>query len=142
MKSFQARALGVLCSLFLIAGCGSDGPTAPTTDFISLDSIVPAAGTPLNAGDTVTFTAVVTCTIVGSNGGFVVMAVTDQGNRSLVPAGTGPGPTPLVRGTATVTVTQTATIPPSGSTVNVVVPLFVNESNATQALVRRSYTVR
>jgi hypothetical protein len=142
MKCFRNRVVGVVCSLCLIAGCGSDGPTAPTTDFISLDSIVPAAGTSLNAGDSVTFTAVVTCTIVGSNGGFVVMAVTDQGNRSLVPVGTGQAPTPLLRGTATVTVTQIVTIPPSGSTVNVVVPLFVTESNATQALVRRSYTVR
>ncbi len=136
------RSLLFLCSLLLIAGCGSNSPTTPTTDFIALDSIVPAAGTALNAGERVTFTAVVTCTIVSSNSGFTVMVLQDQLNRSLLPPGESPPQAPLLKGTATVTLTTTVTIPPSGSTVTVALPIFVSESNTTRAAVTRNYPVR
>jgi hypothetical protein len=136
------RAPRLLFVLVLIAGCGSNGPTTPTTESIALDSIVPPAGTSLNAGDRVTFSAEVTCTIVNSDGGSVVMLILDQGNRPLSPAEESPQPTSLLRGTTNVTLTQTVTIPPSGSTVNVVIPLFVRESNTTRVVVMRSYQVR
>ena len=129
-------------SLFLIAGCGSNSPTAPTTDFISLNSIVPAAGTTLNAGELVTFTAVVTCTIVNSNGGFAAMVIQDHRNISLLNPGETPPQAALTKGTTTVTLSHTLTIPESGSTVKVLFPIFVNESSSTRAVVVRDYTVR
>jgi hypothetical protein len=117
-------------------------PTAPTTDFIALDSITPTAGTTLNPGDRVTFTAVVTCTIVNSEGGSTAMVVQDQTNRSLIPAGESPPRATLSRGTTTVTLSQTVTIPESGSTVTIALPIFINESNTTRAVVIRNYPVR
>jgi hypothetical protein len=96
----------------------------------------------LTAGDRVTFTAVVTCTIVSSNGGFTGMVVQDQGNRSLIPTGEQATTSRLVKGTATLTLSQTVTIPESGSTVRVAMPIFIDESNSTAAVVVRSYTVR
>ena len=130
-------------TLLLVAGCGSNTPTGPTTDFISLDSIVPAAGTTLTAGQQVTFTAVVTCTIVNSSGGYTAMILQDQRNVTLLDAGQVQPTATLQRGTATVTLSQTITIPTSGSsTVRVFLPIFVNESNRTSAAVTRDYPVR
>jgi hypothetical protein len=128
-------------SLFLLAGCSSS-PTAPTTDSISLTSIVPAAGTTLTAGDRVTFTAVVNCTIVNSDGGLTAMVIQDQANRSLLAPGEIQPQTALVKGTTTVTLSHTITIPESGSTLTVALPIFVNESGSTRAVVTRHYTVR
>jgi len=128
-------------SLFLLAGCASS-PTAPTTDSISLTSIVPAGGTTLTAGDRVTFTAVVNCTIVNSDGGLTAMVIQDQANRSLLAPGEVQPQTALVKGTTTVTLSHTVTIPESGSTLTVALPIFVNESSSTRAVVTRQYTVR
>lgn len=141
-SSLALRSSGLWLSLFLSAACASNNPTAPTTDFIALDSIVPAAGTSLTAGDRVTFTAVVTCTIVNSNGGFTGMVLQDQGNRSLIPDGENAPQATLLKGTTTVTLSHTITIPVSGSTVTVALPIFVNESSATRAVVVRTYPVR
>ena len=132
--------LGVI--LFLMGSCGSSSPTTPTTDFIALDSIVPAAGTTLNAGNRVTFTAVATCTLVSSNSGFTILVLQDHRNESLIPAGENQPQANLLKGTATVTLTQTITIPSSGSAVTLAQPLFVSESNVTRAVVRRNYSVR
>ena len=133
---------GLLFSLLLIAGCGSDAPTAPTTDFIALDSIAPAAGTTLTAGERVTFTAVVTCTLVSANGGFTAMVIQDQANRVLRVEEEMQTESTLSRGTATVTLRQTIRVPASGSTVTVALPIFVDGSTTTQAVVRREYSVR
>ena len=139
----ELRSPGLWFSLFLIAGCGSSSPTAPTTtDFIALTSIVPAAGTTLNAGQRVTFSAVVTCTIVSANGGFAAMVIQDHRNISLLEAGEIQPQATLARGTTTVTLSHTVTIPEAASTVRVALPLFVNESNSTRAVVTRDYTVR
>ena len=136
------RSLVFLFSLLLFAGCGSSSPTTPTTDFIAIESIVPPAGTSLTAGERVTFTAVVTCTIVSSSAGFAAMAIQDQLNRSLIPAGETAPMAPLGKGTATVTLSHTITIPQSGSTVTVALPIFVSESNSTRAVALRNYPVR
>lgn len=141
-SSNKLRSPGLWFSLFLIAGCGSSSPTAPTTDSISLTSIVPAAGTTLNAGDRVTFTAVVTCTIVNSNGGITAMVLQDQANRSLLAPGEIQPQATLLKGTTTVTLSHTVTIPDSGSTLTVALPIFVNESSTTRAVVTRNYAVR
>ena len=133
------RSAGLWFSVLLIAGCGSSSPTAPTTDFISLTSIVPVAETTLTAGDRVTFTAVVNCTLVSSNGGFAGMVIQDHRNISLLEVGE---IQPLVKGTTTVTLSHTVTIPASATTVTVALPMFVNESSSTRAVVRQNYTVR
>jgi hypothetical protein len=140
-SSLNLRRAGLCFTLFLIVGCGDSSPTAPTTDFITLTSIVPAAGTSLTAGDRVTFTAVVTCTLVSSNGGFAGMVLQDQANRSLAPGEMQPQ-VMLVKGTTTVTLSQTVTIPGSGSTITAAFPIFIDESTTTRAVVRREYTVR
>ena len=137
----KAKGSCLFFSLFLIAGC-SDSPTAPTTDSIALDSIAPAAGTMLNAGDRVTFTAVVTCTLVSANGGLTALVLQDQGNQTLLGEGEIAPQVSLRKGTATVTLSHTITIPRSGSTVTVALPLFVDGSSSTSAVVRREYSVR
>jgi len=142
MTSIKRRSSGLWFSLFLIAGCASSSPAAPTSDFISLSSIVPAAGTMLTAGDRVTFTAVVECTIVSSNGGFAAMVIQDHRNISLLEAGEMQPQAMLAKGTTTVTLSHTVTIPPSASTVTVALPIFVNDSGSTRAVVVRNYTVR
>ena len=138
----RVRSAGLLFSMLLIAGCGSSSPTAPTTDFISLTSIVPAAGTMLTAGDRVTFTAVVDCTIVSANGGFAVMVIQDHRNLSLLEVGEIQPQATLTKGTTTVTLSHTVTIPQSASSVRVALPIFVNDSSSTRAVVMRDYTVR
>ena len=138
----ERRSAGLWFSLFLIAGCGSTSPAAPTSDFISLTSIVPAAGTTLSAGDRVTFTAVVECTIVSSNGGFAAMVIQDHRNLSLLEAGESQPQVMLVKGTTSVTLSHTVTIPQSASSVTVALPIFVNDSGSTRAVVVRNYTVR
>ena len=139
----KRRRSGLWLSLLLIAGCGSSSsPAAPTSDFISLTSIVPAAGTMLSAGDRVTFTAVVDCTIVSSNGGFAAMVIQDHRNISLLEAGEMQPQAMLAKGTTTVTLSHTVTIPQSASTVTVALPIFVSESSSTRAVVVRNYTVR
>jgi hypothetical protein len=141
-SSIKLPSPGLWFSLFLLAGCGSSSPTAPTTDFISLVSIVPAAGTTLNAGERVTFTAVVVCTIVNSNGGRTAMVLQDQANRSLLAPGEIQPQATLSKGTTTVTLSHTVTTPDSGSTLTVALPIFVNESSTTRAVVTRHYAIR
>lgn len=136
----KGAVLGI--SIFLAGSCGSNSPTTPTTDFITLDSIVPAAGTTLNAGERVTFTAVVTCTLVSADTGFTGLVLQDQLNRSLIPAGESPPVANLVKGTATVTLSQAITIPATGSTVTAAFPIFLSTSNRTAAVVTRTYPVR
>jgi hypothetical protein len=137
----KLRSPSLLFGLFLIAGCGSSSPTAPTTDFIALDSIVPAAGTTLTAGERVTFTAVVTCTIVSGDSGFAAMVLQDLVNRNLLGEGEIQPQAALQKGTTTLTLSHTITIPRSGNTVVVLLPIFVS-SDTTRALVRREYPVR
>jgi hypothetical protein len=133
---------GFCLSLFLIAGCGSDTPTSPTADFIALNSIAPAAGTALAAGDRVTFTAQVSCTIVTSDAGVCGMVIQDQGNRSLLAPGEIQPQADIANGTTNLTFSHTITIPEAGSTVTVALPIFVKGSAQTRAVVTRSYTVR
>ena len=111
-----ARTLRFVVILFLLTGCGSDTPTGPTTDFITVESIVPAAGTPLTPGERVTFTAIVTCTIVSAEGGFAALVLQDHRNLSLLEVDERAPQATLRKGTATVTLSQTITIPASAST--------------------------
>jgi hypothetical protein len=60
----MVRLFSFVVCLMLALSCGSDTPSGPTTDFITINSISPAEGTTLVAGERVTFTAALTCTIV------------------------------------------------------------------------------
>lgn len=136
------RQCAAIVFVVTLAACGSETPTQPSGDWIDLNALSPAGGATLTAGERVTFTATVTCTVVSTDGGMVALVLGDQGNRSLYGAGE---PTPmstLPRGTTTVTLSGTITVPPSGSTVNLTLPLFVNGSNSTRALKRATYSVR
>lgn len=125
-----------------LASCGGESPTTPTTDWIELNSLTPPNGTVLTAGERVTFTATVTCTIVSSDGGHVAMVVSDQGFRNLIEPGQTPQAT-LPKGTsAPVTLGVAVTMPESGSSIKLSLPLFVNGSNTTRAIKMADYTVR
>ena len=133
------RSWLLVVALVAVSACGANSPTSPDTDWIELNSISPPSGTVLTAGESITFTATVTCTTVNSDGGTVALLLLDQGNRSLQ---TVQPHVTLARGDQTVTLSDTITVPVSGSTVTVTMPLFVNGSNSTRALKRVSYTVR
>ena len=138
----MTRLFSFIICLVLVAGCGTDSPAGPTSDFIAVQSIVPAAGTVLTAGERVTFSATLECTIVSAEGGFTALIVQDQRNQSLRPGDTTPPEAALRKGTTTVTLSQAITAPASGSTVNVMFPIFVNGSTETRAVAVRSYQVR
>ena len=136
------RTFSFVFSLFLLTGCSSNTPTGPTTDFVTVESLTPVAGTTLIAGEQVTFTAVVTCHIVSADGGFVALVLQDHRNLSLLEfSETAPEAT-LRKGTATVTLSQTVTIPASANTVNALFPIFINGSSSTRAVAMRTYPVR
>ena len=136
------RTLSFAVCLLVAIGCRANTPTGPTTDFITLQSITPAAGTALNAGERVTITAVLECAIVTAEGGFAAMIVQDQRNASLLPFdGRSPEAT-LRKGTSTVTLSHDIIVPASGSTVNALFPIFIDGSNQTRAVARQAYTVR
>jgi len=136
------RTFSAVAIVMLLAGCSKDTPTGPATDFINIDSISPAAGTALVAGERVTFTATLTCTIVSADGGFTALVLQDQRNQTLLGFDERSPEAQLQKGTATVRLSHTITIPPSGSTVNVLFPLFINGSDSTRAVAVRTYSVR
>ena len=136
------RAFSFVVSLCLWTGCGSDIPTGPTTDFITVESIVPVAGTILTAGERVTFTAVVTATVVTAESGLTALVLQDHRNLSLLQVDERAPEANLRKGIATVTLSQTITIPASASTVNALFPLFIDGINNTRAVAVRTYPVR
>jgi len=136
------KTLSFVVGLSLLTGCGSNTPTGPTTDSITVNSIVPAAGTTLIAGERVTFTAMVTCTIATAEGGLAALVLQDQRNVSLLAADERAPEATLRKGTVTVTLSQTITIPSSGSAVNALFPIFINGRDRTSAVAVRTYPVR
>jgi hypothetical protein len=131
----------MLVGLLAASACGGS-PTEPTTDWIELDSISPAAGATLTAGERVTFTAVVTCTIVGDDGGLVSMVLQDHRQVSLKGADQ-PSPVQSLRkGTTTVTLSDTVTVPAGASMVVVWLPMFVDGITTTRLMKRLEYPVR
>ncbi len=135
----MVRQCSVLVLLVTLVSCGGSTPTSPRGDWIELNALSPANGTVLTAGESLTFTATVTTTVVSSDGGRTALLLYDQGNRSLQtsqPAAT------LPKGDKTVTLTDTITVPASGSTVNLALPLFVNGSTRTAAAKTATYKVQ
>jgi len=136
----MSRTWILLVTLVATVACGGETPTTPTRDWIELNSISPTANTTLTPGERVTFTATVTCTVATANGGMVGMLVMDQGNRNL---GSTPQPSmDLPKGDKTVTLTDTITVPASGSTITVAIPLWVDGSNTTRAMKLTTYPVK
>jgi hypothetical protein len=148
-------AIVVALGLGLLSGCGSDVPSAPSstpaptplptptpgTDAISLSSISPAAGTALQAGQEVAFTATVSYTLASAASGRVSMIIQDQLNRSLQPLGT--HPTAVSGGTATVTLTDSIVIPATGvSLVRVFLPLYPASATSTSVVALGEYPIR
>jgi hypothetical protein len=139
MFASSRRPSTLLPLLFFLslASCGGGSPAQPTRDWIELMSILPAESSTFAAGERVTFTATVDCTVATSDGGSVALVVQapDVLNQ--------PAPTAsLSKGTRTVTLTSTVTMPASGTAVTVFIPLWVNESNTTAMMKRVSYSVR
>ena len=136
------RTLSFVVSLVLLTGCSSNTPTGPTTDFIAVESIMPVAGTTLTAGDRVTFTAVVTATVVTAESAFTALVLQDHRNLSLLGVDERAPEATLRKGTATVTLSQTITIPATATSVNALFPLFIDGINNTRAVAMRTYSVR
>lgn len=137
-----SRTSSFVVSLFLLTGCTSGTPTGPTADFIAVESITPVAGTTLTAGDRVTFTALVTATIVNAEGGFTALVLQDHRNLSLLGVDETAPEAALRKGTATVTLSQTITVPATATSVNALFPLFIDGINNTRAVAVRTYPVR
>src|SRR6478736_4316718 len=132
----------IVVSLFILSGCGSETPTGPTTDFITVASIVPVAGTMLTAGERVTFTAVVTATVVTAESGLTALVLQDHRNLSLLEVDERAPEATLRKGTTSVTLSQTITVPATASSVNALFPLFIDGINNTRAVAVRNYPVR
>jgi hypothetical protein len=139
---------GVLALLILLAGCGggTSGMTAmPTsttlTDAVSsITNMNPAPGTPLQAGQTVTFSGTAGYTLATADVGIVLMTIQDQNNRSLSSNGT--QTVVARRGTGDATLSQTITLPDSGVTsVRVFFALAPAGATSTNAVLNVSYPV-
>ena len=135
--------------MLVLLACGGS-PTAPTAtpaptplpvaDAISAVSIVPAAGTPLRASETVTFTATLVYTLATAESGQIVVVIQDQDNRQLQQIGRPQPAAAISKGTGTVTLADTITIPASGvSSVRVIFPLVPAGATRTEVLVSVSY---
>lgn len=134
------RVRWMLVALLTASACGGS-PTEPTTtDWIELDSISPAVGATLTAGERVTFTAVVTCTIVSAGSGMVSLVLQDH--RQALLNGAGQPSESLRKGTTTVTLSDTVTVEAGVSTVVVFLPLFVDGITTTRMMKRLEYPVR
>jgi hypothetical protein len=105
------------------AGCGGSSPAAPTpttpvtvTDSIrGITNLLPATGTILQPGQTVTFSGTPAYSLATADSGTVHLIIQDQANRILQPIGTQPN-TPVVKGNGEVTLSQTLTVPTEGVT--------------------------
>lgn len=128
-----------------LVACESEWPTAPTgtEDRISLTTIDPPAGTILETGQTVTFTATVTHTLNTAASGLVAMVIQDQLSRNLKTFGVPQSHVPIGQGAGTSTITDSITIPASGiSSIDVILPLFPQGATRTSVTDSVRYQVR
>ena len=151
-----ALACATALAMLFHGACGSGSPTAPTPtpastpaptptpvmDAVSLGSIAPAAGSPLQASQTVTFTATLNYTLASAESGQIVIVIQDQSNRRLQPSGR-PQPAAVVtKGTSTATLADSIVVPASDvSSVRVVFPLIPTGATRTDVIVSVSYPV-
>ena len=137
------RLLGIFLLAAAISSCSKSSPTepAPLQDSVNIVSIQPPAGTTLQAGTPVTFTATITYHLASAPSGSVVIVITDQLSRNL--SSTVPLPQATVAsGTGTVSLTDHVVLPTSGvATVLVLFPLFTTGNTTTQTFQSVSYPV-
>lgn len=131
------------------AGCGGS-PAAPTQPppVTPIDSIrgvtnlLPATGTTLQPGQTVTFSGTPAYSLATAASGTVHLIIQDQANHILQPVGTQPN-TSVVKGNGEVTLSQTLTVPTEGVTsVVVFFALLPAGSSLTNASTSVFYPVR
>jgi len=137
------RLLGVLLSAAAVVSCSKSSPTEPVLDLdsVTIVSIQPPAGTVLQAGARVTFTATIGYHLVNASSGSVFIVVQDQALKNL--SSTVPVPSVnVVRGTGTVGLSDSVVIPAAGVTsVGVFFPLLQTGATVTQTVQSVSYTV-
>ena len=137
------RILGIPLLAAAITSCSKSSPTEPVflQDSVTIVSIQPPAGTTLQAGAPVTFTATITYHLASAPSGSVVIVISDQSARNL--SSTVPQPRVIVAsGTGTVALTDQVVLPSSGvATVLVLFPLFVTGNTITQTFQSVSYPV-
>jgi hypothetical protein len=103
---------------------------------------VPLAGTPLQASETVTFTATLAYTLATADSGQIVIVIQDQNDRKLQQLGRAQPAAVVSKGTGTLTLADTIMIPASGvSSVRVIFPLVPAGATRTEVLVSVSYPV-
>lgn len=132
----------LLFSLVSIA-CGSSLPTpAPTDSLRGVNNLAPAAGTTLQAGQTVTFSGTVGYSLASTESGTLVMVIQDQASRLLQEPGTQPS-VAVGKGSGDVTLSQTLTLPATGITSIVVMfGLVPMGTDRTSIVTTMSYPVR
>jgi len=140
--ALSVRIVGVLLSAATITSCSKSSPTEPVLqDSVTIVSIQPPAGTTLQAGAPVTFTAAITYHLASAPSGSVAILIADQLGRNL--STTVPQPqVPVANGTGTVVLTDQVVLPSSGvATVLVLFPLFATGNTSTQTFQSASYPV-
>jgi hypothetical protein len=143
-----SRAVSTIALGLAVSGCGGASPAAPapstpaTDSLSSVTNMVPAPGTPLQAGQTVTFSGTPGYVLASADFGTVVMVIEDQNDRVL-PMSSTLSMTVVGRGSGDVTISQTVTLPADGITsVQVFFVLAPAGATSTKASVRLEYPVR
>jgi hypothetical protein len=141
----RLAAISMACVCLGACGGPSTAPSSPTQAKDSVTSVinmVPAAGTALQAGQTVTFSGTPGYTLASADVGSMIMVIQDQTDRAL-PASTTQPIVVVHRGSADVTLSETITIPASGVTsVRVFFVLAPAGAATTYASAQVSYPVR
>lgn len=117
----------LVVAVLALCACGGS-PTNPTQDWITIRTSTPASGAVLKAGEPVTFAVTLDATLVSSDTGTVRLLITTEGLVVLNNGTPGPPAGNISKGVTTVTLTDTVTIPHelSGSTVQAVVPIWID----------------
>ena len=127
----------------LVSGCSDDdySPSGPSqvTDSITIQEISPAAGTTLNRGTNVTFTARIGYSLGSASTGRIALVAQDQAGSALAPQPFANVP----RGSGTVSLSQQVTIPAQGVTrVDVFFPLLPDGASRSTAARSAQYPVQ
>ncbi len=115
----MTRTTAVVLALAFLAACGGGNPETPQNQLptVTLASITPPGGTILTAGQKLTVTASVNCTVPYANAELTMVIRTDK-SRPLN-SGSETSTKPLVKGMWIVTLTDTITVPPTGNMVQI-----------------------
>ena len=143
------RTCGALAAVVLtttMSACGSSpaapAPTTPARDSIGgVTNMVPAPGTTLPAGQTVTFSGTPAYTLASADLGMVYMSIEDQNDRPLDSSDI--QVVTVHRGDGDATLTHTVTLPAEGITaVHLYFLLAPAGATSTNTVIRLTYPVR